>query len=209
MARDGGNYGVRSGFAPTPTHLKRPSIHTEVLAVNADAVTRPLPSCASACGLNCVSLLVRLGTRDGRSWLVRFGTAPQPRLRPCVIPSAWQRPTARRPEGSPQPNRRPPDAALPSGRRVVALQGGRRDDAPHHPGGLPPGEGVAGVRDAPGQTRVPRPPMHWPFRAVPHRYVTGPIARQHVMCYCQVLSGWLVWDHAVCGPESSGRRDSV
>ena len=48
-----------------------------------------------------------------------------------------------------------------------------------------------------------------PFRAVPHRYVTGPIARQHVMCYCQGLSGWLVWDHAVCGPESSGRRDSV
>jgi len=26
LARDGGNYGVRSGFAPTRTHLKGPSM---------------------------------------------------------------------------------------------------------------------------------------------------------------------------------------
>ena len=75
----------------------------------------------------------------------------------CVIPSAWQRPTARRPGGSPRRYRRSIGcSSAPGLPRVVALRGGRRDDAPHHPGGLPPGEGIyrlifGGQASAPGR----------------------------------------------------------
>jgi hypothetical protein len=47
------------------------------------------------------------------------------------IPSAWRSPTTRRPGGSPRRDRQWPRVALPPGRRVVALGGGRRDAPPY------------------------------------------------------------------------------
>jgi hypothetical protein len=52
------------------------------------------------------------------------------RWEPCGIPSTWRSPTARRPGGSPRRDRQWPRVALPPGRRVVALGGGRRDATP-------------------------------------------------------------------------------
>jgi hypothetical protein len=74
---------------------------------------------------------------------------------PWGIPSAWRSPTTRRPGGSPRLDRRRLRVALPPGRRVVALGGGRRDAPPYNPlcpkprprrvailEACPPGEGM-------------------------------------------------------------------
>lgn len=76
----------------------------------------------------------------------------------CGIPSTWQRPTARRPGGSPPPSRTLPREALPSDRRVVARGevDGMRTLPTHldtalpgrsgHPGDQPRGERMHVVR---------------------------------------------------------------
>jgi hypothetical protein len=82
------------------------------------------------------------------------GIADLARYGSCGIPSAWRSPTTRRPRGGPRRNRCVPRVALPLGRRVVALGGGRWDATPCPPrpaaGFLcpaipevcPPGEGM-------------------------------------------------------------------